>query len=296
MENMKSWVKNHKLVVLLGIIVVYLLLKNNSPQYSSRSSTLPLYESAGTSLSSKNASLGLSLPVAEAPPTTDVTSRMVIKDTYMSLQVNKVVDAQKNIIKKAEELGGYMVSSSLTNPQDVPSATVIVRVPAKKLDAVLVYFRSLAVKVISENLNGQDVTDQYVDLEARLATYVKTKEKFDAMLDKAVTVQETLEVQREIVNIQMQIDSIKGQQDYLKKNAEMAKVTIYLSTDEFALPYAPTEAWRPGVIFKEAVRSVVGTARWFAGLIIWLAVYAIIWVPILLIVLFIRRRKQTPKL
>jgi len=284
MGNLIPWVKSHKLVVLLGIIIVYFLLKDATPRYSTRSSTPSLYDSA---------TKGLSLPVPESAPTTDVTSRIVIKNTYLSMQVNKVVDVQKNIIKKAEELGGYMVSSNLTNPQDVPSATVIVRVPAKKLDAALIFFRSLSVKVISENLEGQDVTDQYVDLEAQLATYVKTKEKFEAMLDRAVTVQETLEVEREIINVQAQIDSIKGQQDYLKKSAEMAKVTVYLSTDEFALPYAPTEAWRPGVIFKEAVRSVVATARWFAGLIIWLAVYAIIWLPILLIILFIRRRKQT---
>ena len=282
MGNLIPWVKSHKLVVLLGIIIVYFLLKDATPRYSTRSSTPSLYDSA---------TKGLSLPVPESAPTTDVTSRIVIKNTYLSMQVNKVVDVQKNIIKKAEELGGYMVSSNLTNPQDVPSATVIVRVPAKKLDAALIFFRSLSVKVISENLEGQDVTDQYVDLEAQLATYVKTKEKFEAMLDRAVTVQETLEVEREIINVQAQIDSIKGQQDYLKKSAEMAKVTVYLSTDEFALPYAPTEAWRPGVIFKEAVRSVVATARILAGLIIWLAVYAIIWLPILLIVLFIRRRK-----
>ncbi len=296
MGNWIQWVKNHKLVVLLGIIIVYLLLKNKTPQYSARSSTIPLYDSAGTSMNSlKSAPSQLSFPVSESAPTTDVVSRIVIKNTYLSMQVSKVVDVQKNIVKKAEELGGYMVSSNLSNPQDVPSATVIVRVPAKKLDAALAYFRSLSVKVISENLDGQDVTDQYVDLESRLATYNKTKEKFEAMLDKAVTVQETLEVEREIINVQAQIDSIKGQQDYLKKNAEMAKVTMYLSTDEFALPYAPTEAWRPEVIFKEAVRSVVGTVRWFAGLLIWLAVYAIIWVPILLVVLFIRRR-QTPRI
>ena len=232
------------------------------------------------------------MPPSESAPNANIKNRLVITNSYLSLQVSKVAVVQKQVIKKAEELGGYMVNSSIENPSDVASAIVTVRIPSKQLENALQYYRSLSIKVISENLQGDDVTDQYVDFAAQLKTYEKTKTIFEQMLDKATNIQDILEVQREIINVQSSIDSIKGQMDYLKKNAEMAKITLYLSTDELALPYAPTDTWRPSVIFKQAVRSLVGTVRRIGSLAIWIGVYAIIWVPILLIVLYIRRKRR----
>jgi len=72
----------------------------------------------------------------------------------------------------------------------------------------------------------------------------------------------------------------------------MSLVTVYLSTDEYTLPYAPSEPWRPDVIFKTAVRSLIGNLRGIASTAIWLVVYSVIWVPVLILVLYIRGRKK----
>ena len=280
-------------------IIIYLLAKNSIflPRTYLNSSS-----NQGNSVSSlqkmaalpyvSGGNLNDIMPPSESAPNANIKNRLVITNSYLSLQVSKVAVVQKQVIKKAEELGGYMVNSSIENPSDVASATVTVRIPSKQLENALQYYRSLSIKVISENLQGDDVTDQYVDFAAQLKTYEKTKTIFEQMLDKATNIQDILEVQREIINVQSSIDSIKGQMDYLKKNAEMAKITLYLSTDELALPYAPTDTWRPSVIFKQAVRSLVGTVRRIGSLAIWIGVYAIIWVPILLIVLYIRRKRR----
>jgi len=230
-------------------------------------------------------------PIQEAPPTTDVTNRLVMRESSLSLLVKNVVEAQKQIIQTAESLGGYMVNSNLNNPQDAPTATVTVRVPSGKLQEGLDLYRNLAIKVVSENLSGTDVTDEFVDNEARLATLEKTKAKFEEILDKATTVQDILAVQQQLISLQSQIDAVIGQQNYLEKNAQMARLTIYLSTDELALPYAPSESWRPEVIFKQAMRSLILQIRKLGTAIIWLAVYSVFWLPILLLVLFLKRRK-----
>lgn len=302
MGKIIDWIKNHKLLCVLIIIIFYLVTKDSLLASRSTPYSRSYQATDMMPISSKNSAASLGVgggemnysPMSESPPIASVKDRLVIQDSYLSLQVTKVVDVQKKIINKAEEIGGYMVNSSVSNPNNVASATVIVRVPAKELENVLEYYRSLSLKVVSENLQGQDVTDQYVDLEAQLQTYIKTKTKFEEIFDKAVLIQDILQIQREIINIQASIDSIKGQQDYFVKNAELAKITLYLSTDELALPYAPTEVWRPEVIFKKAVRSVFGTLQLIGSLIIWLAVYAIVWAPILLIILFIRKRKKAP--
>ncbi len=76
----------------------------------------------------------------------------------------------------------------------------------------------------------------------------------------------------------------------LEQNAKLAKLTIYLSTDEIALPYAPSETFRPTVVFKLAVRSLVGSLRDIATLAIWVVVYSVIWIPALILFKFIKRR------
>lgn len=293
MRGIVGWIKNHKLLCFLVAIILFLLTKNSSAL--SRSSSVPLLSQNSEMLFSAKSPVSRSnvgIVSQQSAPVLDVKNRLVIKDSYLSLQVLKVNEVQKAIIKMAEELGGYMVSSLVTDPSDVASATVIVRIPAKKLESALEYYRSLSLKVVSENLQGQDVTDQYVDLDTQLKTYEKTKAKLEDIFNNATIVQDILQIQMEIINVQASIDSIKGQQNYLVKNAEMAKITVYLATDELALPYAPSGSWRPGVIFNQAVRAVAVVILGIGTLIIWIAVFGVIWVPVLLITLYIRKRNK----
>ena len=229
----------------------------------------------------------------EAPPsaTTD-GERMVVKNSNLSLLVKDVKNIGDKIIDHTKSIGGYMVSASYNRPNESPFATITVRVPSEKLDESLNFFRSLAIKVTSENLVGKDVTDQYVDIEARIATHQKTKIKFEQILEKATQVSEILQVQRELISIQSQIDALEGQKKSLEQNANLSKVTLYLSTDELALPYTPDKAFRPQVVFKQAVRSLLGSLRSLANGLIWVGVYSVIWVPVLVVLCVIKKRKR----
>jgi len=302
MRSFFQWIKNHKTIVFLIIIIAYLVLKNNNriypsffPSMTNSIDSMSLSEStAGESRLEKTVGSSSEeiLPLPDYTPTSNNSNRMIVQNSSLSLLVTDVSGTQQTIIQKTVELGGYMVNSYLTRPQDAPNAIITLRIPAQNMDMALATFRQIAVKVISENLQGEDVTDQYVDSEARLLTLTKTKEKFESIMDQAVKVQDILEVQRELINLQSQIDALKGQQNYLEKNAQMAKMTIYISTDELALPYAPSESWRPNVIFKEAVRSLIGAFRKIGTIIIWLGVYAIIWIPVGIVAFLFHKRKR----
>lgn len=287
---MWDWIKTHKLITFLVLVIFYLLFIKNQARI------IPLRQSSNSYdsglLMGANKLSTVIPPYQEAAPTADVTNRMVVSESYLSLLVNNVVESQKKIIETTDSFGGYMISSDLQNPQDAATATVAVRIPSNRLNQALEKLRGLAIKVISENLQGNDVTDQFVDNEARLATLAKTKIKFEEILDRATLVQDILNVQREIISLQSQIDSIKGQQKYLEQTAKLARITIYLSTDELALPYAPSESWRPNVIFKQAVRSLIGSLRKLGTIFIWLFVYAVVWLPILLVIFFLKKRKS----
>jgi hypothetical protein len=283
---------NVLLVVLIVLIAVSLLGANRgSTPYTASES----YGSVRTlSKSFSNAAIGMA-PQADslaAPiPTTGGggSDRMVVSNTYLSVVVKNVAEALTGIQQKITSLGGYMVESELSQPEGAANGSLTVRVPTGKRDEALAAIRDAGVKTTSENVVGQDVTDEYTDNKARLDVLMATKAKFQKILDGATSVQDLLTVQRELINLQSQIDSVTGQQKYLEQNANLTKITVYLSTDEFSLPYAPDQPWRPEVVFKQAVRSMVGTARSGINVLIWIAAYLPIIIPVGAIVWFVRR-------
>jgi hypothetical protein len=294
-----NWVKNNKLVTLLLVIIVFLALRNvKTPTMYSISSAVPgagiggfAGKSAGLdSFSGSTRSIALPNPVYEAAPQPEVADRMVIQESDISLLVKNVIDTRNKILAYTKQSGGYMISANTSNPQDAPTATVAVRIPSDKLEATLDYFHTLAVKVVSENLSGYDVTDQYVDVEKRIGYLQATIIQYQSILSQSREISDITNLTERIISTQQQIDSLKGQQEGMSQRAKTARLTIYLSTDEMALPYAPSETWRPAVIFKQAVRAMVSDLRKIGTFLIWLGVYAVIWIPLLIIVVFIKRR------
>ncbi len=289
------WLKKHWQTLAIVILAFFLVRANNPrllntavPPFSgsSRQNDEMLALSADTAFSSKSY-----LPVSQVPPSED-PNRLIITDTSLSLLVKDVANAITDIQSVTTSLGGFLVNSYLSKPESAASGNISVRVPSDKVPQALSAFKNFAVKVVSESVTGSDVTDAYTDLSARLEVLTKTKTKFEQILDQAVKVTDLLEVQRELTYLQSQIDNLKGQQKYYEQSAKLSKITVYLSTDELSLPYAPTNAWRPVVIFKTAVRSLIGFSRFLGTTLIWLAVYLPAIIPVILITRFVKKKKQ----
>ncbi|MDO8486796.1 MAG: DUF4349 domain-containing protein [Candidatus Curtissbacteria bacterium] len=293
MSKLRGFIGKNKLVIILLLVVGYLLVNGNLL------STAPTVSKSTPSIS--RPTMDRSAPMAgvlqqeslpkNAPAPSDRQDRLTIKETSLSLVVGDVSKVLDDINKKAGDLGGFLAESKLDVGEGATSGTIVVRVPEARRQEAIGEFKKMAVKVVSESVTGYDVTDEYVDLNARLAVLEKTKAKFEAILAGAGNVQDLLDVQRELVNIQSDIDSVRGQQKYLEQSAKLALVTVYLSTDELSLPYTPDQAWRPSVVFKQATRSLIGTARALGGVVIWVAVFTPIWLPAIIIVRLIKRRK-----
>lgn len=282
MKRLLQWINTNKVFLLL-LVVAVLLLKpqisrpipfvSQSRQYDTAMESVGMAVPAAAPMALKTNSI---MPMDDYAPS-ESSDRMVITQTSLSLQVDDVTSAITNIASIAESYGGFLVNSSVNKPNGAASGSISVRVRSDQLSEALSAFKGLAVQVVSENVNGRDVTDQYEDIEAKLVTLNKTKEKFEAILDSAEKVTDILQVQRELTNLQSQIDQLKGRQEYLSQSAKLALVTVYVSTDDLSLPYAPDEVWRPQVVFKQAVRALIGTFRDAADSLIWLFVYLPVW-------------------
>lgn len=309
---MLKWIRNHKLTTALILILTFFIAQNFlSGAYNNNTMSLSLptmedsYQSspgyAGATVEmSRVADYNTGIINSGYDKVSESANRMIIQESSLSLLVEDVRESSDEILSYTKSVGGFMINTSFNNPSDSAYATISVRVPTERLDDALHTFRSMAIRVTNENLYGTDVTDSYEDLDQRLTTLTATKTRFDEMLTRAVTVQEILEIQREIINLQMQIDSIKGQQMGIEDNAKYTRVTLYLSTDELSLPYAPDEKFRPALVFKLAVRSLLSTVQGFAEFAIWAIVFSIIWLPVVLVVFYFgywrKRAKNRPNL
>lgn len=286
MKKAIDWVKTHKLVSALVVIIGYLLFHG--------SITDSLMEGASSGVSDMTVSTrslnSVALPVTggsryynEAAPTSDITDRKVVLNSTFSLLVKNVIESIDSIKAKTTLMSGYMVNMGIDRTDYGDTANIQVRIPSEKVDEFSKYLRGLAVKVVSENIDGRDITDQYVDVERRLADLEKQRARFEVILNSATTVTEMMEVQRQIFVVQDQIDSYKGQILYMDGSTKTSKLTIYVSTDELSLPYSPARPWRPEVVLKQAVRSMLTNLQGLSSLVIW----GIIYIPLVILAVIV---------
>jgi hypothetical protein len=286
MTKLIDWVKTHKAVTFLLFVLAFFVLGAISPKHrvfvNKGSMSAPMSDTFGTmeaapDMAGSTASIGKMMPLMpsrQAVPPSDSSVRMISKDTSLSLKVDDVAATVERVEQTTTTLGGYLIDSNVSAPEGASSGSINVRVPSEKRTEALAAFKALGVKTVSEYVMGQDVTDQFVDNEERLRILEATKVKFEAILAEAKNVNEMLNVQQQLLSLQQQIDSIKGQQKYLEGSAKYSRISVYLATDELALPYAPVQSWRPQVVLKEAVRSLMLHIRGVGTVLIWALVYA----------------------
>ena len=188
--------------------------------------------------------------------------RKVIKNADLSVVVKDPEASMKAISALAEELGGYVVSSSLSqsnygpNNISLPAGSISIRVPAEKLNDVLAQVKKDAVEVTSENISGQDVTDQYVDLTSRLTAKQAAEKKLLEILEAADKTEDVLAVYQQLQQVQSDIEVLKGQIKYIDQSAAMSSVNVYLAAEESIQPIQ-IGPWKPEGAAKQAVEDLV---------------------------------------
>ena len=205
------------------------------------------------------------------------SNRMIVKNSDMRLLVedtNTAIDRTTQIVGDA---GGYIVSSRVWfqeyGKHQLKYASVTLGVPVDEFEKVLSRLRGLAVEVRDETASGDDVTDQYVDLQSQLTTLEATRDRVQSFLEDAKTVEEALRVNQELSNLDAQIEQIKGRMNYLNDRSAYSTITINFEPELPELEPAPKpQGWNPGVVFEDAVKVLTSAYQGIAGFVIWLFV------------------------
>jgi hypothetical protein len=198
---------------------------------------------------------------------------MITYQVTMTVEVKEFEPAKKQVTSIVEQAGGYIARSSTREiPNQPRGASLTLRVPVAQLSVVLEQIRNLG-RVTQEQLSTEEVTEQVVDLEARLRNARSTEQRLIAVLNtRTGKVADILEVEREIARTRESIERMEAQRQNLLRRVELATVSVTLS-EEFKAqmqraPFAAAARLRNA--FIDGYRNFVDSAL---GLTVFLASY-----------------------
>ncbi len=229
-----------------------------------------------------------------APLIQNNQQRLIIKTGSLSVLVQDVPEAVIHIQEYAKTKGGFVVSSNISKDRLAPYGEVTIRISSQVFDGGVQEIKSLG-EVKSERVNGQDVTEEFTDLNAQLRNLRVTETQFLEIMKRAVRIEDVLSVQREITRVQGEIEVLQGRIKYLEQSAQLSTLTVYLSTNPQDLPVVDADQkWKPLAVLKDAVRNLIELGKGIVSVLIWFVVYTPVWAILGVVVWLVRKwwRKQ----
>jgi hypothetical protein len=234
--------------------------------------------------------------------------RIVIKNAELSIVVDDPAAAMKYIVDLAESQGGFVVNSYLyktytANGIEVPAANITVRVPSenltKSLDNIKALVKDGNTDILNETVSGEDVTREYTDLQSRLRNLENAADQLEKIMDEAYKTEEVLKVYNRLVEVQEEIEVLKGQIKYYDEASRLSSIAVKIQAQESVQPLTIGK-WQPKGIARDALQALLNALKFIASALIWIVIYvipvlAIIFVPIWLVVRFFIRRSKKRK-
>ena len=239
----------------------------------------------------READAGASPPAAAAAPaepasnpTPNPVLRKVIRNADLAMTVASPGAAQREAGKIAEQHGGYLASSeSLSTAsedgEEPGSVRVTLRVASDRLDGALDALRKLGKHVGHENISSRDVTDEWVDLEARIKTQKKLEEQYLEILKNASRVDDLLSVQKQLAEVRGEIEKAEGKKRLLDNQITLSTVTVTFQGERQLV------ALSAGAFGRAAKRASADTVNVGAGIVIGGIRLAGVLLPVFLLVL-----------
>lgn len=225
-------------------------------------------------------------PAPAPPPQKQAPAipRKLLRTVDLQLEVKDSREVAKRVEELVNRLGGYVSASNAQRQGELFVYTMTLRVPADRLDQALNTFRSLAVRIDREHQQVEDVTEQYIDLDAHRRTLEATEHELAALLAESRQMgrkaDEIMEIYEKLTEIRTQIEQIQTQLSSYDKLAALSTVNLELVPTESAKPVADT-SWHPSDAVRSSIRSLIGFLHWLVDFLIFAV---IVLLPVLLVI------------
>jgi hypothetical protein len=229
--------------------------------------------------------------------------RKIVKNAEVSVLVEDSDIAVDRLTQVVSDSGGYIVSSRVWyqeyDKENYKYASVTLGIPVDQFEVTMRRVRGLAIRVLDENASGEDVTDQFVDLQSRLTNLEATQARIQSFLEDAKTVDEALRINQELAQIEAQIEEVKGRMNYLSDRSAFSTITVTISPELPEIEPAPLpepKPWTPGETLKDATETLVKAYQGILEFAIWMfvVVLPILVPPVLVIWMILKLMRRKP--
>lgn len=213
--------------------------------------------------------------IAEQP----TSERLIVRDAELQLAFDDVAGAAERIEDVAESHGGRVQASRVTGDGDEARGTMTLRVPSASFSQVIDDIKAFAARVVSEETTSDDVTDEYVDLDAQVRNLQATESQLQTLMERAETIPDVLRVQGELNSVRGQIERLQGRMQLLSQTAAESLIVVSLVPTAVSRPIADS-SWAFGETLHAATRSLVFALRVVADVATWVLVLLPVWGPV----------------
>jgi hypothetical protein len=268
-----------------------------------------------------------SAPQQTLPPfSPSIVDRMIVKTGALTLQLAETAsgDALSAAMQRANAIvagipGAYVAASStsyraeppgptpvqqrdiappkplpIPQPQPQPSttATLTLKVPVDAFDQAMQRLRELG-SPLSENVSTQEVTEEYVDLEAQVRNLEATEQQYLRFLERAQRIEEILPIQQRLTEVRGQIERLRGRMTLLQRRSDVSTITLSLVVPAGKGSSGGDAEPRALRTLKEAWAHLTVALSGLLDLLIYLGVYALPLAPIAAAIAWWRRRQPS---
>ncbi|HMR56612.1 MAG TPA: DUF4349 domain-containing protein [Cyclobacteriaceae bacterium] len=185
-------------------------------------SDMPQYEVANADGFLQKASL----PPPTEQPAQEIVERKLIRNGNIEFLTKDVRKTKTEIERITKEQKGYISSENENNYGNRFQVNQTLRIPADKFDEVMKQLEGLAEKVDNKNINAQDVTEEFIDVEARLKTKKELEARYLELLKQAKTVADIVSIEGQIANVRAEIESMEGRLKYLSNQVSFSTLNV----------------------------------------------------------------------
>jgi hypothetical protein len=250
----------------------------------------------------QNAVANPSTPASGITASPVVAARKMIYKADVKVEIENYAKARSAITSLVTRYQGYILSSSDYESENEKGGSMVVRIPQAGFSSFLDELDKLATKIPDRSIQGQDVTEEYVDLSSRLKARQAVEARLLQFMAEAKKTEDLLKISADLAKVQEEIEQIKGRMRYLDENVSYSTISIMLvekkvtaTIDDVTDASTWEQAW---LTFHQSLLAILAFLKWLvvviAGTIPVLLFLAVPGVPVFLYLRRKRKSKPTP--
>jgi hypothetical protein len=228
--------------------------------------------------------------IQEAPPTeqaasdADIAERKIIREGDLYFECRDITETDAFLKNETKKLKGFISNESSSSYEERTEKRLTIRIPTDRLDPLIQKIQDHALKIENINIRSEDVTEQFIDVEARLKTKKELEIRYTELLKDARTVDEILGLERELANVRGEIESMQGRLNYLSDRVSLSTLNVSFYVEgERAFGFISK--------LKDGIKNGWTNLQWFLVFLVNLWPFFLIFAAVLFLIL---RKKKTP--